>query len=658
MKRSLYSALLHRFLAESNSEILGKIASNDKFGIDSAQKSAWIEQIIILKEELRNFKSGKIIFEYVIPRIGKRIDNVFIHNDTVYLLEFKVGEKNYLNHNIDQVMDYALDLKYFHSESHNVKLVPVLIATEANAINNSLQKYDDNIYVPICCNKRNIYSCLNNISSLDKESKIVAEDWENSIYKPTPTIIEAAQALYSGHNVEEISRSDAGAINFNQTTEIINNIIDYSKSNKKKSICFITGVPGAGKTLAGLNIASVRQNFDENEHAVFLSGNGPLVDVLQESLARDQCLTSKVKKTDALRKAKSFIQIIHHFRDEALKSEHPPTEKVTIFDEAQRAWTKEQTSKFMRTKKGQLDFDMSEPEFLIQYMNRHEDWAVIICLVGGGQEINTGEAGLGEWFQALKYKHKDWNVFVSNRITDNEYRRGKDLNAMLSAINANIKEELHLSVSLRSFRSENLSGFVKSLLDVKHVVAKELFNTLKDNYDIVITRDLIVAKNWIKNKARGTERYGMVASSKALRLKAEGIYVKNDIEAKNWFLNDCLDVRSSYYLEDTATEFDIQGLELDFALVAWGADFRFNGEKFIYKQFRGNKWININSNDKKLYLKNAYRVLLTRARQGMVIYVPYGDDNDHTRICEYYNGIYEYMKEIGIEEINKYEENI
>ncbi|WP_051531537.1 DNA/RNA helicase domain-containing protein [Clostridiisalibacter paucivorans] len=306
------------------------------------------------------------------------------------------------------------------------------------------------------------------------------------------------------------------------------------------------------------------------------------------------------------------------------------------------------------TKKGQLDFDMSEPEFLIQYMNRHEDWAVIICLIGGGQEINTGEAGLGEWFETIKYKHKDWNVFVSNRITDDEYRRGKDLNTMLSAINANIKEDLHLSVSLRSFRSENLSGFVKSLLDVECVDAKELFNTLKDNYDIVITRDLVAAKNWIKNKARGTERYGMIASSGALRLKAEGIFVKNDIEAKNWFLNDCLDVRSSYYLEDTATEFDIQGLELDFALVAWGADFRFNGEEFIYKQFRGNKWININSNDKKLYLKNAYRVLLTRARQGMVIYVPYGDDNDHTRRCEYYNGIYEYMKEIGIEGISKY----
>lgn len=650
MKRSLYSATLCEFLLETENEILGKLISGDRYRVESAQKSAWIEQIKILKEQLRPFQRGYILFEYIIPRIGKRIDNIFISNGVIYLIEFKVGEKAYLKHNIEQVIDYALDLKYFHSESYNKILIPILVATKAPKISNDIEKYNDNIYKTICCNKSDLGKNLNSLSILST-SNIDPIKWENSPYRPTPTIIEAAQALYSGHNVEEISRSDAGAINLNQTTQEINSIIDYSKMNNKKSICFITGVPGAGKTLAGLNIANKRQNYDENEHAVFLSGNGPLVDVLQEALARDQAFTSNIKKTDAIRRAKSFIQIIHHFRDEALRSGLPPVEKVTIFDEAQRAWTKEQTSKFMRTKKGQYDFDMSEPEFLIDYMNRHENWAVIICLIGGGQEINTGEAGLNEWFEALKNKYRNWDVYVSDRITDEEYRRGKDLKAMLSEVNANVIKELHLSVSLRSFRSESLSIFIKNLLDVKRDKSKKLYNDLKTNYNIVLTRDLNKAKQWMKNKARGTERYGLIASSGAIRLKSNGIYVKNEIKAKNWFLNDSTDVRSSYYLEDTATEFDIQGLELDFALVAWDADFRFDGKQFVYKQFRGNKWVNINNDDKKLYLKNTYRVLLTRARQGMVIYVPYGDESDTTRPAEYYDGTYYYLKEIGIYEI-------
>lgn len=469
---------------------------------------------------------------------------------------------------------------------------------------------------------------------------------------PTPTIIEAAQALYSGHNVEDISRNDASAINLNQTTKAINEIIDYSKLNNRKSICFITGVPGAGKTLAGLNIAVERQKTDNNEHAVFLSGNGPLVDVLQEALARDDVKRNNVKKTDALRKSREFIQIIHHFRDDAIAVDSAPFEKVTIFDEAQRAWDEVNLADFMKRKKGKFGFNMSEPEFLISIMDRHKDWATIVCLIGGGQEINKGEsAGISGWFEALKNKFPGWDIYISDKITENEYSKGRSFDELLSGLNYKIVSDLHLSVSLRSFRSEKVASFVKALLDADKITAKTLYEEFREKYPICITRDIDGAKEWIKGKALGTQRYGLTASSGAKRLRKYGIWVDNKVKATNWFLNDKDDVRSSYFLEETATEFDIQGLELDWSIVAWDADLRFINNKFNYYSFKGTKWQNIKSEDKVLYLKNAYRVLLTRARQGLVIFVPKGDENDWTMKAEFYDGIYKYLKEIGLEEI-------
>ncbi|MCW2279528.1 DNA/RNA helicase domain-containing protein [Heliophilum fasciatum] len=379
MARSYYSASLREFLMQSEDQILGELARNNEFSLDDTQKWAWMNQIKILKKQLNGF-DGKIIFEYTIPRVGKRIDNVFIHKGIVYLLEFKVGENAYNNYAIDQVMDYALDLKNFHKESHNRTIVPILVATEAQNVKNNIVQYPDGVYKPLLCNQSNISTAINQICNQSSVEIFSVTEWENSIYKPTPTIIEAAQALYQGHSVNDISRSDSGAINLNVTTQAINDIIDRAKRLGEKSICFITGVPGAGKTLAGLNIANERHRCEEDEHAVFLSGNGPLVDVLQEALADNQCKDSKgaIKKSEARTKTKAFIQIIHHFRDDALVTDNPPIEKVAIFDEAQRAWTLEKTSEFMQKKKGRPNFQMSEPEFLISVMDRHKDWAVIV----------------------------------------------------------------------------------------------------------------------------------------------------------------------------------------------------------------------------------------------------------------------------------------
>lgn len=652
VKRSYYSNDIQSFLNQDNYSIFGEITTNDQFSAEDLQKNTWNREIEILKRELSQFLDGYIIFEYTIPRIGNRIDNIVIYKGIIFLLEFKVGEKKYPSYAIEQVTDYAFDLSCFHKESHNRLLVPILISTKAHSVKQEIRISKDNVLETICCNEYEIAKYITEVSLKFIQDEIIPDDWINSLYMPTPTIIEAAQALYLGHNVEDISRNDASAKNLNQTTKAINKIIDYSKAHNRKSICFITGVPGAGKTLAGLNIAVERQKIAEDEHAVFLSGNGPLVDVLQEALARDDAKRNNISRKEASRKVKEFIQIIHHFRDDAISVDTPPVEKVAIFDEAQRAWDEQNLTDFMKKKKHIEDFNMSEPEFLISILNRHKDWATIICLIGGGQEINKGEsAGIYGWFDSLRNNYPNWDIYVSDKITDDEYSKGHNFAEMTKNMNVNIIEDLHLAVSLRSFRSENVSNFVKALLDVDIDTAKRLYEQFNNDYPVFVTRNLHKAKLWVRSQAKGSQRYGLTASSGAKRLRKYGIWVQNKIEATNWFLNGKNDVRSSFHLEETATEFDIQGLELDWTIVCWDADLRFENGDFKHLKFVGTKWQNIKSADNILYLKNAYRVLLTRARQGFVIFVPTGDETDMTAKPEYYDGIYRYLKSVGIKEL-------
>lgn len=652
VKRSYYSNDIQSFLNQDNYSIFGEITTNDQFSAEDLQKNTWNREIEILKLELSQFLDGHIIFEYTIPRIGNRVDNIVIYKGIIFLLEFKVGEKRYPSYAIEQVTDYAFDLSCFHKESHNRLLVPILISTKAHSVKQEIRISKDNVLETICCNEYEIAKYITEVSLKFIQDEIIPDDWINSLYMPTPTIIEAAQALYLGHNVEDISRNDASAKNLNQTTKAINKIIDYSKTHNRKSICFITGVPGAGKTLAGLNIAVERQKIAEDEHAVFLSGNGPLVDVLQEALARDDAKRNHISRKEASRKVKEFIQIIHHFRDDAISVDTPPVEKVAIFDEAQRAWDEQNLTDFMKKKKHIEDFNMSEPEFLISILNRHNDWATIICLIGGGQEINKGEsAGIYGWFDSLRNNYPNWDIYVSDKITDDEYSKGHNFAEMTKNMNVNIIEDLHLAVSLRSFRSENVSNFVKALLDVDIDTAKRLYEQFNNDYPVFVTRNLHKAKLWVRSQAKGSQRYGLTASSGAKRLRKYGIWVQNKIEATNWFLNGKNDVRSSFHLEETATEFDIQGLELDWTIVCWDADLRFENGDFKHLKFVGTKWQNIKSADNILYLKNAYRVLLTRARQGFVIFVPTGDETDMTAKPEYYDGIYRYLKSVGIKEL-------
>jgi len=651
-----YAATVEQFLRSDADAIYGGLSRHHAHAQELAQKAAWLEQIALLKRGLSGVPQAWIAFEFAIPRMGKRADAIVVLDGIIFVIEFKVRAEIFTGAAIEQATDYALDLKNFHAGSHNRIIIPVVIATEAASRPIQLKLWPDEVAEPILCNGADLDQLLlATARRFPGQPQLVPAEWMVSGYKPTPTIIEAAQALYRSHRVEEITRSDAGAKNLGVTTARISQIVESAKASRQKVICFVTGVPGAGKTLAGLNLATSRAQKNEDENAVFLSGNGPLVDVLQEALARDEYQRAKlvqpISLTEARRKVKSFIQPIHHYRDEYLRSPNAPEEHVVVFDEAQRAWTQQKISKFMRDKRGISSFEKSEPEFLIEILDRHSDWCVIVCLIGGGQEINDGEAGLTEWFSALAKRFSQWKIVTSDQLAHPSYHWGRDLIKMMVGLDHVTDPDLHLSVSVRSFRADKVSQFVNELIGNEPVAAAQTFASLSDCYPIALTRSLDQARAWLRSHARGSERVGLVASSGAMRLKPEGLHVKADIDAPTWFLNARDDVRSSFYLEDPATEFSIQGLELDWIGVCWDIDFRRSGDTWGTHDFQGAKWKNVNDPYRKTYLANAYRVLLTRARQGMVIYVPRGDEKDHTRPPALYDAIADYLRNCGLTDL-------
>lgn len=681
MERFYYGKSIAEFLVEDSDAIFGILSRAESFDTSRDQKNAWNDEIGLLKSILAGY-SGHIFFEYSIPRLGKRADVILVINGLVLCLEFKVGAERFELADREQVWDYALDLKNFHEPSWDLYIAPILVATEAPDEPFELRtcNYDEKVFVPLEANGATLKTAIEMVLSRVKcKTPVDGMTWARGRYSPTPTIIQAASALYAKHNVEDITRCDAGE-NLKTTTDFVLGVIEHARENREKCICFVTGVPGAGKTLVGLNVAM--KQFEKKEPAVYLSGNGPLVDVLTEALARDKVRQKKeagekFTLTSARREVKSFIQIIHHYRDNALaklkmpivesKLEIDPAkakkhqddgyadvEHVAIFDEAQRLWDQPHLSAWLARKKGIQNFPMSESEFLIWSLNLRDDWAVVICLVGGGQEINSGEAGIAEPIRAANEAFPDWNVFISPQLTAKEYAQGK-ANELL-AQNPKVKTDtsLHLATSMRSFRAENLSTFVGQLLDRNASAAKQTYAEFCANYPIVLTRDLNKAKNWLRKTAGGSERYGMVCSSQAFRLRPLAIDVRAKPDIVDWFLDDITDIRSSLFLEDVATEFDIQGLELDWTCLIWDGDFQYADAGWIQRDFSGGKWKNIKSLERQAYQLNAYRVLLTRARKGMVICVPEGSNGfppDDTRKPEFYDTTYNYLKSLGLKEI-------
>lgn len=649
-----YAASIEAFIAAHPDAILGQLTRASGRTVEGTQIDAWRQEIALLKEAVVGIE-GSVYLEFDVPRLGSRIDGVVVTANAIVPIEFKVGERRHERAHVNQAWDYGLDLKNFHAGSVAAPIFPVLCATEAREGSVSwAAPHADGVYPPRACNAGTVRDAIRSALSLATPLSLDTAGWGRASYRPSPTIVEAARALYARHSVDAISRSDADAVNLRDTSRCVEEILQRAKTQRQKAIVFVTGVPGAGKTLVGLNIATQHRGADDT-HAVFLSGNGPLVAVLREALVQDEqrrareAGTTRERKGVIEQRVKPFIQNVHHFRDEAVRDPvNPPVEHVAIFDEAQRAWNRDKTSRFMKQRKSIDGFAHSEPEFLLSYMDRHREWAVVVCLVGGGQEIHDGEAGIGAWLDAVRAHHPDWHVHLSPELHDSEYAAGQALAHLAGHAHVHTERALHLSVSMRSFRAGQVSRFVKALLDTDTTTARDTLQRVLTRYPIALTRNRQRAKQWVRAQARGSERYGLVASSQAQRLKAYCIDVRVQVDPRKYFLADASDTRSSYYLEDAATEFQTQGLELDWAVVSWDADLRRAKGQWSYHSFRGDRWVNVNKDDKRRYLLNAYRVLLTRARQGMVLFVPEGRRSDETIKPAYYDETFEYLASLGI----------
>lgn len=655
LDRSYYSSDIAPFLAEDAGGVVGQLSNKHGFVLSQNERDAWAETVRILQGQLAGI-DGRIMLEYTIPRTGRRVDAVVITSGTVFVLEFKANKRAYAAADMDQVMDYALYIKYFHAGSRDVPVVPILVANRAGPHRRRID-WDRGVAAALRSNGNNIGDIIRAAAAKGADP-IDAARWERAGYSPTPTIVEAARMLYMGHTVRDIRQNDAGAERMAQTLAEVEEIIEESRRRNAKSICFVAGVPGAGKTLAGMEIASGAGRAVGSGDSVYVSGNMYLVRVLQEALVRDGVRRKKemapgrpdapkVTKKEERAAVIKFIQHMHAFRNDYFGNADAPPERVVVFDEAQRAWNRDELARYMKKKHGRTDVSVSEPEQLLGTMDRHEGWAVIVCLMGEGQEINRGEAGPVGWRDAVE-KFPGWDVYVHD--TQGGWRGPARGPRTRGAGSVHVRPGLRLSIPLRPFRSAHVSEFVDLLLRRDADGARGVYDRLGE-YQVFRTRRLDLAKGWLRRIARGTERYGIVASSKSIRLQPHGIYVKLAVDAAKWFLNDKGDPQSSYSLEYAATEFKAQGLEVDWACVAWDADLRYDEDGWSHKQFRGRKWDGINAEERRRYHVNAYRVILTRARQGMVIYVPDGDDADPTRRPSFYDATYDYLGRIGIPEL-------
>lgn len=718
---TIYKSSFSDFINTTPNEILGTLGDLYHGDLNTNSREAWKDEIIILQNALTPWKDedAEILFEYSIPRLGKRIDVVLLLRGMIFCLEFKVGQRDALRADMDQVMNYATDLEYFHLHSQGRYIVPILVPTEHTGRTTDFQmsvygdkrEHGDKIYNTVITGKTHLREVIQNvIAHAGASTPGTIRDWEKGPYSPTPSIVEAARVLFENHTVENITRHGADKDDTDKTIRYIQDVIHHSKQNHEKSICFVTGVPGAGKTLVGLQIA-VNQTYATNgettkdEGAVYLSGNGPLVAVLVEALARDnyaKCKRNGEKKkiSECQQEVGKFIQIIHRYRDNMLAKLKTPitdhtleidpakavkmagagyseVEHVAIFDEAQRSWTHQRIANYLKrggtygNKLKIADFPMSEAGFLIWSLDQREDWATIVCLVGGGQEINTGEAGITEWINSLNNDFPHWKIYISPKLEEEVYAEGKVNDLLKDYPHVEYADELHLASSKRSFKAEGLSPMISQLLNFGPNTASQC-EAVMEQYPIYITRDMDKARRWLRKKARGSERTGILVSKAAARTKplAVSVLPSGDENAIHWFLDDIYDVRASNCLEDAVTEIQVQGLELDYTCVLWDADMRVNGRKWGYYNFRTGgiqedgtpkcpKWSPVSNLETQKYMLNAYRVLLTRARQGMVICIPKGCEEtytdgspiDSTRLPEFYDSTYEYLRSLGIPEL-------
>ena len=666
--RCLYNETFQKFCSEDEKTILGFLVNSYHGDLPTTSIDAWVGEIEIMKQVLNKFKEdkGQIVFEYDIPRLGKRIDVILLIRHMVFSLEFKNGKDVFTAQDARQAEDYALDIKNFHKESEDLYVCPILVATDANPYpkEQSCDCYPDK---QVHLQRENIETLIPKVGKLaaqyGSDEDLDFETWFNSPYYPTPTIIAAAIEAYSSHNLSEIARSEAGQEDIDKCEAKLTEIIKEAKQKKKKCVCFVTGVPGAGKTLVGLDVVAKSLNDTMRGSCVYISGNGPLVEVLQHALKKSAKAKQLLSVTSGEKKEReaflnksieALIQSSYGFKKDNAHNVAPTVENILIFDEAQRVWNEK---KMAYKHNNDPDMSVSEPKLMYRIMDRHNDWAVMVCLVGMGQDIYDGEVGIYEWFRCGIEDFLDWELYYSPQLFERAGKEDIDKHAIEHCSRCHPVNELHLKTDIRSFKAEKRSAFVDSLLNNEPEQAKQIYDLIKGKYPLYLTRDIKLAKAWVRKQVRGNERSGILACSSAQRLKPEGIYVPTNIDVKNWFLAPSEDLRSSNMLEVVASEFKVQGLEIDWAVVCWDADLRrsTNGKDWAYHSFRGTAWNKRNQPEQQRYLLNSYRVLLTRARQGMILFVPKGVDpeEDSTRDHEFYDAIYKYLLSCGIEELKK-----
>ncbi|WP_417081852.1 DUF2075 domain-containing protein [Mobilibacterium timonense] len=652
--KAYYCNSIPGFIKDNSSSIIGQLVKHS-FEINKEQSNAWENQVSELQTRLEACEmEGDIIFEYDIVRLGKRIDVILLIRHMVFSLEFKNGKNVFTAQDAQQAEDYALDIKNFHKESENLYVCPILIATDAKPYkkHQSLDCYPDK---QVHLQRENIETVIPKISQIvdlygDDES-IDFDKWFNSPYYSTPTIIAAAVEAYSSHNLSDIAQSEAGQTNIDNCEEKIFRLIDYARENKKKCMCFVTGVPGAGKTLVGLDVVAKNMDRGAGNLSVYLSGNGPLVKVLREALKKSVKARKQLNR-ETKTAIEALIQSSFAFKNDNASHNMPTAEHILIFDEAQRVWNQ---GKMKRKHADNPAMDVSEPHLIIDVMDRHQDWAVVIGLVGLGQDIYDGEVGINEWFRCGVEDFPGWEIYYSPDIFNQLEDKSIDREMIENCARCHPLKDLHLKTSIRSFRADKQCRFVDALLDNDPVSAAETYREISKKYPVFITRDYASAKKWARGQVRGSQRCGVLACSDAQRLRPEGIYIIKNMDVENWFLASSDDLRSSNAMEVVASEFDVQGLELDWSVVCWDADLRRNesGEGWEHFNFRGKDWQRRKKPEQQRYLVNSYRVLLTRARQGMVIFVPRGVDpeEDKTRNHQFYDEIYDYLKSCGIEDL-------
>jgi hypothetical protein len=640
---------LDEFLSANEAEVLGILQAryaHDGFASQyTKQTKAWERFIPQLQSELNDLiadcpdvASWGILLEYPLYRLRKRIDAVILAANKIIVLEAKVGETTFSKEDERQVEDYALDLRDFHAGSRGYPLIPVLWCTDA-PVGKEVSADSAEIVANVRrAGARELRTVLRRIASSSAPVRLILDEWDSAPYRPVPTIIQAATSIFAGHDVRAIACADAS--NLAVAARRIVDVIAEAKRSSRKAIAFLTGVPGAGKTLAGLQVVhdAVTTGTEDRGDIVYLSGNTPLVVVLREALARDRKRAAGIQSTlgNERRLVRTRIQHINDFLRQYLAGAEMalPHEHAIVFDEAQRAWDADQGAKKFERQK-------SEPSLLLEIMGRHADWCACVCLVGGGQEINTGEEGIKGWGDALRALPArelcQWTAYGPEDVFQGGTSTGGlALGELPFGISSVLEPDLRLLVPLRSYRAPAMSDWVTAILDGDLTAATGQAKLLTE-YPMVITRSLESAKTWLREKGRGDRRFGLLTSSGARRLRADGLgeileATKGSAIAQ-WYLNGRDDIRSSFVLEVPANEYACQGLEIDFSCVCWGGDLVFAPARrgWFYRRLSGNAWNEVRSEEDRRHIQNTYRVLLTRAREGVVIWVPKGDAADRTR---------------------------